>query len=128
MYYYKTFIFNRSGSSNGNRGGRRGRSVEDEHNQIKDAILQASILDSDDCAKNFVCQLNTIPVDMMTEMEREVYKTFSSTSLDVSQDSVEFDLAAIMGRLAGVEQCKRIYKRCASMEYSQMISVVESTF
>ena len=71
-----------------NRGGgmrRYGRSVEDEQS-VRDSLLQASVLDENDCAKNFVCQLNAMPTEFMTDVERTVYSTFSSNStLDVAR-------------------------------------------
>jgi hypothetical protein len=38
---------------------------------------------------------------------------FGHGALDVSKSTVEFDLAAFMGRQAGEAQCEKIYSRCA---------------
>ncbi len=110
------------------------RSVDDSQHaeeSVRDALLQASVVDENDCAKSFVCQLNTVPKEWMSDFERSVHETFAgseSGAIDVGSEAVEFELAAMMGRVAGRQQCVRIYSRCANMSYSDMLAVVESTF
>ena len=102
------------------RRGRYGRSVAED----EPTLLQASLVDSDDCAKMFVCQLNTIPAEKMSEFEREVYEDYGKNgTIDVTSEGVEFDLAALTGRLAGKEQCERLYGRCSGLSYDRMLHI-----
>lgn len=92
---------------------RYGRSVTDE--EFDNFFLQASIKDTDDCGKSFICQLNAKPVNELAEFERVMRGTYAvGDVIDVTQDTVEFDLAAMIGRKAGEEQCEIIYARCES--------------
>ena len=85
------------------RGHRYGRSVAADEEQQQPMLLQASLVDSDDCAKMFVCQLNTLPVEKLSGFEREVYEDYGvNGTIDVASEGVEFDLAALTGRLAGM--------------------------
>ena len=87
-------------------------------------LLQASLVDSDDCAKMFVCQLNTIPAEKLSGFEREVYEDYGKNgTIDVSSEGVEFDLAALTGRLAGKDQCARLYGRCSGLSYDKMLQI-----
>eukprot|EP00094_Tigriopus_californicus_P005531 TCALIF_05328-PA protein Name:"Protein of unknown function" AED:0.13 eAED:0.13 QI:0/0/0.5/0.5/0/0.5/2/102/185 len=97
-------------SRGGRRGGLRfGRSVE----SIEDRFLQASVDDADDCAKKLVCMVNATPEESMTAEEKVVAEMFGyQDEINVSKSSVEFDLAALVGRKAGPAQCKSIYARC----------------
>ena len=117
---------NRGGSNGGgySRRGRYGRSVGEE----QPSLLQASLVDKDDCAKMFVCQLNAVPFEKMSEFEREVYADYGKNgTIDVSSEGVEFDLAALTGRLAGKEQCERLYGRCAGTSYEKMLQIAQSS-
>ena len=120
--------YTRNQNQGGNRGyggyrrrGRYGRAVAEED---QPTLLQASLVDSDDCAKMFVCQLNTIPAEKMSEFEREVYADYGKNgTIDVTSEGVEFDLAALTGRLAGKEQCERLYGRCSGLSYDKMLQI-----
>ena len=102
--------------------GRYGRSVAEKED--KPTLLQASLVDSDDCAKMFVCQLNTIPAERLSGFERAVYEDYGRNgTIDVASEGVEFDLAALTGRLAGREQCQRLYGRCSGLSYDKMLQI-----
>ena len=78
-------------------------------------FLTASVQDTNDCAKSFVCHINAKPVSELGEFElvmREMYAI--GDNIDFTQDTVEFDLAALVGRKAGESQCMTIYQRCKS--------------
>lgn len=97
---------------------RYGRSVTDE--EFENMFLSASVQDTDDCGKSFVCQLNAMPVSELGEFERVMRGMYGiDDNIDVTQDTVEFDLAALVGRKAGESQCKTIYQRCKS-DYETM--------
>jgi len=89
---------------------RYGRSVEDE---MSNTILDASLNDADDCAKKLVCSLNAQDVKTLQADEAAIASLFGKTAgIDLTSTTVEFDLAALMGRQAGKNQCDTIYARC----------------
>merc|ERR1711992_332262 len=96
--------------------GRRrwGRSVEDESfDEMSNAILDASLNDAEDCAKKLVCSLNAQDVKTLQADEAAIASLFGKTAgIDLTSTTVEFDLAAFMGRQAGKNQCDTIYARC----------------
>ena len=97
---------------------RYGRSTAEE--EFESIFLQASIADTDDCSKNFICQLNAQPLNKLSEFEQLMRNMYAPNDvIDVTKDTVEFDLAAVMGRKAGEAQCKTIYQRCET-DYEMM--------
>lgn len=95
----------------GGRGRRFGRSVTES--EVGDAFLQASIDDADDCAKKMVCMVNSKSVEELSEIEKTIHEMFGQDDeINVSKSTVEFDLAALVGRKAGYLQCKSVYARC----------------
>jgi hypothetical protein len=122
---------------------RWGRSIEDDNSlQIEQVMLQASIQDNDDCAKAFVCQVNAKPI-RSTAMEQFVFDYFGGnakdtamlralmpgsaqgmTVIDALSPTVQFELAAQVGRLGGVEQCQKIYAQC-TMQYTELLGALE---
>jgi len=93
---------------------RHGRSVEDESfDEMSNAILDASLNDAEDCAKKLVCSLNAQDVKTLQADEAAIASLFGKTAgIDLTSTTVEFDLAAFMGRQAGKSQCDTIYARC----------------
>jgi len=92
---------------------RHGRSVEDEIDENSNAILDASLNDEDDCAKKLVCSLNAQDIRTLQADEVVIATLFGkSAGIDLSAATVEFDLAALMGRQTGKAQCDTIYARC----------------
>merc|ERR1711935_340316 len=85
----------------------------------QDLVFQAEFQDVDDCAKMFICQLGTKPEDNLDDIEQNIKNMFDG-ALDVTKSSVLFDLAATVGRDAGLEQCKTLYARC-QMPYDEML-------
>jgi hypothetical protein len=113
-------------SYGGGYGRRWGRSAEEDAD-LSAAIVQASVADVDDCAKSFVCQLNAKPAVGLDALEVDVRAAFGNGGyIDVTKSSAEFDLAALMGRLAGEQQCSTIYARCRT-PYSSMLKTMEQT-
>lgn len=114
----------------GRRGGRRGkRSLENndlESMSLEEVFLETSTHDADDCAKMLICQLNAKPAQELQSDEYVIASTFGAVpSLDVRAPSVEFDVAAHMGRIAGDEQCKIIYTRC-KVSSEQIMDTIRS--
>ena len=86
-------------------------------------FLLSKFQDVDDCAKMFICQLGTKPEDNLDDIEQNIKNMFGTNedgALDVTKSSVLFDLAATVGRDAGLEQCKTLYARC-QMPYDEML-------
>jgi len=102
------------GRSYGRSHRRWGRSVEDESfDEMSNAILDASLNDAEDCAKKLICSLNAQDVKTLQADESAIASLFGKTAgIDLSSTTVEFDLAALMGRQVGKNQCDTIYARC----------------
>ena len=89
--------------------------------------VKADLEDFDDCAKMFICQLNAKNDSTLGPVEKMMKKSFGTGSgqstiyggLDVNRVSARFDLAALTGKMVGVNQCKLFYGRC-KIPYSQM--------
>jgi len=103
--------------SYGSRYSRRhGRSVEDEtfeFDEMSNTILDASLNDGDDCAKKLICSLNAQDIKTLQADEAVIASIFGkSAGIDLTAATIEFDLAALMGRQVGKAQCDTIYARC----------------
>ncbi|CAB4070263.1 unnamed protein product [Lepeophtheirus salmonis] len=107
-----------SGRYNGRRGGGgygnggflfRGKRAINEYEEI---LLSASQEDQNDCAKRLVCEISSLPPTAMSLEEVQIASAFNSNYLDISKATVEFELAAQIGKRVGLEQCSVIYKRC----------------
>jgi hypothetical protein len=121
-----------AGAGVGFAGGRRNggrrfgkRSAAD----AKSIMLEASLDDAQDCAKKLVCTINAKPTHAHGPEEKAIYSIFGNQveSLDVSQDTVEFELAALMGRRVGVSQCNKIYARCP-FEQKTLLEAIQSSY
>lgn len=105
--------------------GRSRRSIGNAN--AHEMFLKASLLDVDDCAKNLVCQLSTKSIESMDALERTVFAIYGQdASIDLSRADVEFQLAANIGRQAGIQQCLNIYARCP-WDYRQLLHTIEGT-
>jgi len=93
-------------------GGRPHRRYGRAVGSVDEMFLSASQSDADDCAKKLICSLAARNPATLAEDESVISSLFGNGDLDVSKSTVEFDLAAIMGRRVGVEQCSRVYARC----------------
>ncbi|QQP50521.1 Uncharacterized protein FKW44_011545 [Caligus rogercresseyi] len=89
-------------------GGRGKRSTTD----LETLLLSASQKDSTDCAKKLVCEVNGLSPAVLQSEEAMIARLFNANSLDLSKATVEFDLAAQIGKRVGKEQCSIIYERC----------------
>jgi len=111
---------------------RYGRSVEDEpetfDETISNAILDASLNDAEDCAKKLICSLTAKDANTLEADERILANVFGkSAGIDLTSTTVEFDLAALMGRQAGKAQCDKIYARCP-YQTKDLMEVMRSEF
>ncbi|XP_040575514.1 uncharacterized protein [Lepeophtheirus salmonis] len=81
-------------------------------NKYEEILLSASQEDQNDCAKRLVCEISSLPPTAMSPEEIQIASAFNSNYLDISKATVEFELAAQIGKRVGLEQCLVIYKRC----------------
>ena len=94
-------------------------------------IVKADLDDFDDCAKMFICQLNAKNDSTLGPVEKMMKKSFSIGSttnyggLDVNRVSARFDLAALTGKMVGLNQCKLFYGRC-KIPYLQMKNMLNT--
>ena len=106
------------------------RSVEDTdalEAEVTNLVLDAEIADVQDCAKMFICQLNTFDPNGLDSIEAFIQNMFGLDDqgiLDLSKLSVRFDLAAVVGRRIGLGQCQNLYKNC-QIPYDQLKTIVE---
>ena len=91
----------------------RGRREAVPEADLAKVILEASLKDQYDCTKMLICALHAKPVEEMAEDEILIASTFGQMdAIDLTLPSVEFDLAALLGRKVGAERCNTIYSRC----------------
>jgi len=110
---------------------RHGRSVEDEtfeFDEMSNAILDASLNDGDDCAKKLICSLNAQDIKTLQADEAVIASLFGkSAGIDLTAATIEFDLAALMGRQVGKHQCDTIYARC-TYQTKDLMEVMRKDF
>uniref|UniRef100_A0A0K2TSI0 Uncharacterized protein n=2 Tax=Lepeophtheirus salmonis TaxID=72036 RepID=A0A0K2TSI0_LEPSM len=81
----------------------------DEYETI---LLSAAQNDASDCAKRLVCEVNGTPLENFSKEETMIARLFNPDHLDITKITVEFDLAAQIGKRVGIEQCAVLYERC----------------
>merc|ERR1711997_481215 len=83
-------------------------------------------MDQDDCGKKLVCELRAKQKSGFTEDERLIAENFGSgTQVDVSDITVEYDLAAQLGKYMGLDRCQQLYNRC-DLSSSDMIRMIKT--
>merc|ERR1711935_711204 len=88
---------------------------------LEEVFLEASRKDQYDCAKLLICELSATPAQQLRADEIVISSAFGQMdAVDVTAPSVEFDLASLIGRMAGSQQCKTIYSRCAVTPQAMM--------
>lgn len=71
--------------------------------------------DQDDCSKRLLCGLNAKRAEgqQLTENERIIADAFGKNNeIDIGVETLEFDLAAVLGKEGGVRRCELSYRRC----------------
>jgi len=74
-----------------------------------------SYKDRDDCGKRLLCELNAKFADgqPMEEDEMAIASAFGKgNELDIAEETMEFDIAAVVGKQIGFAMCERRYRRC----------------
>ena len=66
------------------------------------------------------------PCECLKEDERLIAENFGSgTQVDVSDITVEYDLAAQLGKYMGLERCQQLYNRC-DLSSADMVSMIKT--
>merc|ERR1712001_252990 len=83
-------------------------------------------MDQDGCGKKLICELRAKQKSGFTEDERLIAEDFGSgTQVDVSDITVEYDLAAQLGKYMGLERCQQLYNRC-DLSSSDMVRMIKT--
>ncbi|QQP51946.1 Uncharacterized protein FKW44_013443, partial [Caligus rogercresseyi] len=88
--------------------------VPDEDADDESTLVMASQMDELDCAKRAVCEVNALAGDELRAEDAMIVRLFnnSSSSLEDSKESIEFRIAATIGKSVGAKGCSIIYERC----------------
>uniref|UniRef100_A0A0K2VBN3 Uncharacterized protein n=1 Tax=Lepeophtheirus salmonis TaxID=72036 RepID=A0A0K2VBN3_LEPSM len=105
-------IIARGSGRGGRRGGRHRHYGKRSINEFESVLLSASQRDASDCAKKLVCEVSGLTLEDMNSEETMIARLFNPDQLDVAKATVEFDLAAQIGKRVGIQQCSVIYERC----------------
>ena len=94
---------------------------------MTDELIQAYVDDVQDCNKMFVCELNTKDDAKLGNVELQMKNAFgldANNNLDLTKETVGYDLAASVGKVAGLDRCKIFYGRC-NVSYNEMKDFLE---
>merc|ERR1719427_1543285 len=131
-YYYSSEKYYRSSG----RGKRSAEQVEQlaELRRIKRDIEENGFnmndMDQDSCGKKLVCELRSKEASgvSMTVEEKLIAEKFGDgRQVDVSDITVEFDLAAQIGRNMGESRCQQLYNRC-ELSTDDMVKMIRKEF
>merc|ERR1719153_1602570 len=136
-YYYGSQKWNRY------RGKRSAEQVEqlEELRRIKrdidvngfnmnDWYRDMTEMDQDSCGKKLICELRSKEssgVNMSADEKLIAEKFGSGRQVDVSDITVEFDLAAQIGRNMGESRCRQLYNRCETST-EDMVKMIRKEF
>merc|ERR1719187_394631 len=82
--------------------------------------------DQDDCSKRLLCELNAKKASGQGMSEHEIIlaRAFGEdNNLDVGAETLEFDIAAVLGRKVGLKRCELSYRRC-EIKVSEMLKMI----
>merc|ERR1711913_234537 len=102
------------------------REVEAGGFDINNWYRDMTEMDQDGCGKKLVCELRAKQKSGFTEDERLIAENFGSgNQVDVSDITVEYDLAAQLGKYMGLERCQQLYNRC-DLSSSDMVRMIKT--
>jgi len=73
--------------------------------------------DQDDCSKRLLCELNAkrSSGQKLSENEEIIANSYGKDGeVDINAESLEFDIASLLGRIGGLRRCEMSYRRCES--------------
>lgn len=104
------------------------REVEQGGFNINNWYRDMTEMDQDGCGKKLICELRAkekSPVGF-TEDERLIAENFGSgNQVDVSDITVEYDLAAQLGKFMGLGRCQQLYNRC-DLSSEDMVRMIKT--
>merc|ERR1711970_1189632 len=129
-YYYSSQKYNHHGK----RSAEEELPTQEELNRFKRQVdneinddswwLEMVEKDQDDCTKRLICEISA-KSNMDSDVEEGLMKVFGvGRTVDVSKATALFDLAAQAGKAAGVEACRKFYKRCDT-PVKTMVEMIE---
>jgi len=83
--------------------------------------------DQDDCSKRLLCEINAKRASgqTLTESESILADSFGKdNNLNVEAETLEFDIAAVLGRQVGLSRCELSYRRC-EIKVKEMMRMIE---
>jgi len=83
--------------------------------------------DQDDCSKRMLCELNARREsgEQLTDNERIIADSYGGGGeVDINAESLEFDIAALLGKIGGMRRCEMSYRRCES-SVAEMIKMID---
>merc|ERR1712020_617636 len=101
------------------------REVEAGGFDINNWYRDMTEMDQDGCGKKLICELRAKQKSGFTEDEKLIAENFGSgTQVDVSDITVEYDLAAQLGKYMGLERCQQLYNRC-DLSSADMVRMIK---
>merc|ERR1712024_220878 len=103
------------------------REVESGGFDINNWYRDMTEMDQDGCGKKLICELRAKQQSSgFTAGEKLIAENFGSgTQVDVSDITVEYDLAAQLGKYMGLERCQQLYNRC-DLSSSDMVRMIKT--
>merc|ERR1711990_90126 len=102
------------------------REVEAGGFDINNWYRDMTEMDQDGCGKKLICELKEESAKGFTEDERLIAENFGrGNQVDVSDITVEYDLAAQLGKYMGLERCQQLYNRC-DLSSSDMVRMIKT--
>jgi len=83
--------------------------------------------DQDDCSKMMLCQLNAKRATGETLSQNEAIiadRYGKGDEVDINAESLEFDVAALLGKVGGLRRCEMSYRRCES-SVAEMMKMID---
>merc|ERR1712234_8517 len=106
------------------------RDIEENGFNMNDWYRDMTEMDQDSCGKKLVCELRSKEasgVEMSAEEKMIAEKFGDGRQVDVSDITVEFDLAAQIGRNMGESRCQQLYNRCETST-EDMVKMIQKEF
>jgi len=106
------------------------RDIDENGFNMNDWYRDMTEMDQDSCGKKLICELSSKQASGMTLTAHEqliAEKFGSRKQVDVSDITVEFDLAGQIGRNMGTSRCQQLYNRCQSST-EDMVKMIQIEF
>jgi len=87
--------------------------------------------DQDDCSKLLICELRAKEAanQQLSEIEKTIADYFGNgKTVDVSDITVEFDLAAQVGKYMGAPRCQELYAPRCDATTSEMVEMIKTEY